>query len=70
MYRYLVVEYRFEDDSTVSRRYILGAYPTKHEARVAAGKYITANVKKMKARYRDWIVDVQQELIFFPVKGI
>lgn len=69
-YRFLVVEYCFEDDSTVGRKNILGSYPTPREARIAAGWYIKRNVKRMKKKYRDWIVDVQKERIFFEIKGL
>ena len=70
MYRYTVVEYIFEDDSTNGKRNIIGSYQTMKEAREEAGKYITANVKKMRKKYRDWVVDVQKERVFFKIKGI
>ena len=66
-FRYLVVEYYFEDDSTVGRKNVLGSYETMKEARIAAGWYIKRNVKKNRAKYRDWIVDVQKEPIYFPI---
>lgn len=68
MFRYLVVEYYFEDDSTIGRKNVLGSYETMREARIAAGWYIRRNVKKMRKKYRDWRVDVQRERIFFPIK--
>ena len=68
MYRYLVVEYYFEDDSAVGRKNILGSYATMKEARVAAGGYIKRNVKTKRAKYRCWQVDVQRERIFFDIK--
>ena len=70
MYRYLVVEYYFEDDSYIGKKNVVGSYATLKEARVAAGKYIKQNVKKMREKYRDWIVDVQKEPIFFDIKGL
>ena len=70
MYRYLVVEYCFEDDSYVGKKNVVGSYATLKEARVAAGQYIKQNVKKMRTKYRDWIVDVQKERIFFDIKGL
>lgn len=68
-YRYLVIEYCFEDDSTIGKKNILGSYETIGDARIAAGWYIKRNVKRMKKKYRDWVVDVQRERIFFPIKG-
>lgn len=70
MYRYLVVEYCFEDDSWKGEKHILGAYPDIKSARVDAGKYIKEHVKKMKAKYRYWQVDVQKERMYFPIKGV
>ena len=70
MYRYLVVEYCFEDDSWRGEKRILGAYPDIKSARVDAGKYIKENVKKMKAKYRHWQVDVQKERMYFLIKGV
>lgn len=70
MYRYLVIEYCFDDDSTVGRKNVLGSYETMREARIAAGWYIKRNVKRMRAKYRDWSVHVQKERIFFPIKGM
>lgn len=68
MYRYLVVEYYFEDDSYEGRKKVLGSYETMKEARIAAGWYIKRNVKKMRVKYRDWVVDVKKERIFFPIR--
>lgn len=69
MYRYLVVEYIFEDDSFQGRKNILGSYDTIGKARAAAGWYIKRNVKRMRKKYRDWTVDVQRERIFFDIRG-
>lgn len=69
-YRYVVFEYCFEDDSAFAKKNILGCYKTMKEARIAAGWYIKRNVKRMKKKYRDWVVDVQKERIFYPIKGI
>ena len=70
MFRYLVVEYCFEDDSTEGRRNVLGSYKTLGEARIAAGWYIKRNVKRMRKKYRDWVVHVQKERVFFDIKEI
>lgn len=70
MYRYVVIEYCFEDDSAFGRKNVLGSYETMKEARIAAGWYIKRNVKRMRQKYRDWVVDVQTERVFFPIKGI
>ena len=68
MYRYLVVEYYFEDDSNFGKKNVLGSYETYKEAKNASYWYVKRNVKKKKAKYRDWVVDVQKERIFFPIK--
>ena len=70
MYRYVVVESYFEDDSSFGRKNVLGSYETMREARIAAGWYIKRNVKRMRQKYRDWVVDVQKERIFYPIKGM
>ena len=70
MFRYVVVEYCFADDSAVGEKHYLGAYPTMHEARKAAGEYIKTNVKRMKKRYRHWQVDVLRERIFWEIRGL
>jgi hypothetical protein len=70
MYRYLVVEYCWEDDKYYASRHILGSYETIGEARKAAGKYIKENVKKKRIKYRDWRVDVHSELVFFPIRDV
>lgn len=68
MYRYIVAEYCFDDDSAFGKKNILGSYPTYKEARIAAGWYIKRNVKAKKAKYRDWNVRVQKEAVYFPIK--
>lgn len=67
--RYVVVEYCFKDESAWGESHILGCYPTVGEARIAAGWYIKRNVKRMRKKYREWIVRVQKERIFYPIKG-
>ncbi len=67
MYRYLVVEYCFEDDSTVGKKNVLGSYKTIQEARSAAGWYIKRNVKRKREQYRDWVVRVQKEAVYFNI---
>lgn len=69
-HRYLVIEYCFKDDEWQGSKHILGSYEDIGTARLEAGKYISANVKKMRKRYRCWQVEVQRELIYFPIKGI
>lgn len=70
MYRYVITEYYFEDDSNIGRKNILGSYESMRDARAAAGKYITDNVKKKKEKYRDWHVQVNRELVFFPIPNV
>lgn len=70
MFRYVVVEYCFADDSTTGEKHELGAYPSKYEARKAAGQYIKDNVKRMKKRYRHWQVEVHKERIFWEIRGL
>lgn len=70
MYRYLVIEYCFDDESCYGKKNVLGSYEDMKSARVAAGGYITNNVEKMKKKYRCWQVKVQRELVFFPIKGV
>lgn len=68
-YRFLVVEYCFDDDSHFGKKNILGSYSDLGEARKAAGEYIKRNVSKMKKKYRCWQVDVIRERIFFDIRG-
>lgn len=68
MYRYVVAEYCFEDDSYEGVRHDLGSYPTMGEARKAAGEYIKDNVKKMRKKYRQWTVLVHRERVFWDIK--
>lgn len=68
MYRYVVVEYCFDDDSHFGRKNILGSYQSMADARKAAGWYIKRNVKAMRKKYRDWRVDVIKELVYFPIR--
>lgn len=68
--RFLVVEYCFEDDSFSGVKNILGSYETISEARNAAGWYIKRNVKKKRAKYRDWVVRVQADRIYFPIDDL
>lgn len=70
MYRFLVIEYCFEDDSWKAEGQIIGSYDSMGAARKAAGEYIKRNVKRQKAKYRHWQVDVRKERIFFPIKGV
>ena len=70
MYRFLVVEYCFEDDDWQGKKNVLGSYESIGEARKAAGEYIKRNVKKKKAKYRHWNVDVQRELVYFPIRDV
>lgn len=70
MYRYLVVEYCFEDDAWQGEKHVLGSYEDLKSARIDAGKYIKANVAKMKKKYRHWAVDVQKDRLYYPIKGI
>lgn len=67
LYRYLIVEYCFKDDSTNGEKHILGSYPTIGMARLNAGIYIKDNAKRMKKRYRFWQVKVQREKVFFDI---
>lgn len=67
IYRYLIVEYCFKDNSTNGEKHILGSYPTIGEARLNAGIYIKDNAKRMKKRYRFWQVKVQREKVFFDI---
>lgn len=67
LYRWLVVEYCYKDDSYYGEKHVLGAYPTVGLARKAAGKYIEDNVKKMKKRYRFWNVRVQKDRVFYEI---
>lgn len=70
MYRYLVIEYCFEDEEWQGSRRIVGSYESNGAARKAAGEYIRRNVKKKKAKYRHWQVDVQRELVYFPIRDV
>lgn len=69
-FRFVVVEYCFEDDSCFGSKNVLGAYETLGGARAAAGAYIKRNVKSKRKKYRDWKVDVRPELIYFPIRDI
>lgn len=70
LFMYVVCEYCFDDNKSFAERNILGSYETMGEARKAAGEYIKLNVKRKKAKYRHWQVDVHKERVFFPIKGI
>ena len=69
-HRYNVVEYFFEDDSTYGSKRVVGAYPTLWQARQAAGAYIKANVVKKRKKYRDWVVQVKKEPIFWDIPDL
>lgn len=68
MYRYIVVEYCWEDDSYDASKKIIGSYDSLKAARIATGIYIKKNVKRMKTKYRDWQVRVIREKVFFPIE--
>lgn len=67
VYRFLVVEYCYKDDSHYGEKHVLGAYPDYRSARIAAGSYITDNVKKMKRKYRLWDVKIQKDRVYFDI---
>lgn len=70
MFRYVVVEYAFADDSYYAKGKIIGAYESWGAARKAAGEYIKTNVKKKRKEYRDWKVLVRKETVFFPIRDV
>jgi hypothetical protein len=68
MFRYLVVEYYYKDESAYGKKNVLGSYKTPGEARKAAGIYITENVKTKRMKYRDWYVRVLKDRIYFDIR--
>lgn len=68
MFRYVVIEYAFEDDSYYAKGKLIGAYENLKDARKATGEYIKANVKQKRKQYRDWKVVVRKETVFFPIR--
>ena len=69
MYRYVVIEYTWEDDNFDASKKVIGSYDSLKAARIATGLYIKKNVRKMKKKYRDWDVRVIKEKVFFPIEG-